>query len=101
MPLVEYEGRTYRLHTIRFKCLRCYTLCETSRTYPDMTSCQCGAVRVDGGISAGANVYGNPLDFEDVSIYRTDTFPNQDLPQEVIKTRHETLRENYRKHCGS
>jgi hypothetical protein len=67
-----------------------------------MAMCECGEVRVDGGISAGANHYGNPWSMEEYSIYRTEDSPKVQLPQEVLTAKHQRLRENmivqYRRH---
>ena len=64
--------------------------------------CQCGHVMVDGGISAGATVNGNPWAMEDYSIYRTENRPKTELSQSVVTERHFRLRENmiaqYRRH---
>ena len=102
MPVIEYEGRTYVLKTIKLKCLKCGTFCQTSKPYPDLSSCECGQVRVDGGISAGATVNGNPWAYEDYSIYRAENRHKTELSQYVITEKHQTLRENmiaqYRRH---
>ena len=92
MPAIEYEGRTYVLKTIKIKCLKCGTFCETSKSETAM--CKCGHVRVDGGISAGATVNGNPYVYEDYSIYRAENRPKTELSQWVITERHQRLREN-------
>lgn len=93
MPKVTYEGRDYILKTVRYKCLKCRTFCETSKPYPDIAECECGNVRVDGGISIGANIYGSSLTMEDYSIYRTQQRPKRQLPQEVVTQRHERVRQ--------
>lgn len=93
MPTIQYEGRTYVLKTIRLKCLKCNTFCETSKPYPNMEHCDCGLVVVDGGISAGATVNGNSLQMEDYSIYRTEDSPKVQLPQEVVTQHHNRVRQ--------
>lgn len=102
MPAIEYESRTYVLKTIKLKCLKCGTFCQTSNPYPDTAMCECGQVRVDGGISAGATINGNPWAYEDYSIYRAENRPKTELSQYVITEKHQTLRENmiaqYRRH---
>jgi hypothetical protein len=101
MPSIEYEGRTYVLKTIKKKCLKCGTFCETSNPYPDMAKCSCGHVSVDGGISAGATVNGNPWAMEDYSIYRAENRPETELSQDVITQHHNQRRqgmiESYRR----
>lgn len=102
MPVIKHEGRTYVLKTIRLKCLKCHTFCETSKPYPDREHCDCGHVVVDGGISAGATVNGNPFEMEDYSIYRTEESPKVQLPQEIVTQSHDRVRqsmiESYKKH---
>lgn len=102
MPTINHGERTYVLKTIRLKCLKCNTICETSNPYPDTAMCQCGKVRVDGGISAGANVYGNPWAYEDYSIYRAQNRPKTELSQIVVTQNHEKVKqemiENYKRH---
>lgn len=100
MPVIQHEGRNYVLKTIRLKCLKCNTFCQTSK--PDTAMCQCGHVRVDGGISTGGTINGNPLAYEDYSIYRTEDKPKIELPQEIVtqhqyKTR-EAMIESYKRH---
>lgn len=94
MPAIEYEGRTYVLKHIKLMCRKCNTLCETSNPYPDTAMCKCGHVRVDGGISAGATVNGNPWMYEDYSVYRAENRPKTELSQYVITEKHQRLREN-------
>lgn len=102
MPVIEYEGRKYVLKTIQLKCLKCNTLCQTSNCYPDTAMCKCGEVRVDGGISTGATVTGNPWAYEDYSIYRTEDKPKLQLPAEVVLEKHIKVRlnmiESYERH---
>jgi hypothetical protein len=94
MPAIEYEGRTYVLKTIKYKCLKCNTVCETSQPYPNMAKCECGAVGVDGGISMGATVNGNPWAFEDCSIYRAENRPKTELSQWILTEKHQHIRDN-------
>ena len=102
MPEIQYEGRTYVLKTIKYKCLQCNTFCTTSNPYPDMAKCECGAVEVDGGISMGATVNGNPWAYEDYSIYRAENRPKTELSQYVITERHfrcrQSMIESYKRH---
>lgn len=102
MPVIKHEGRTYVLKTLRLKCLKCNSFCETSKPYPDREHCDCGEVGVDGGISAGATVNGNPFQMEDYSIYRTEDAPKLQLPQEIVTQSHDRVRqsmiESYKKH---
>jgi hypothetical protein len=102
MPAIKHDGREYVLKTIKLKCLKCNTFCETSKPYPNIAQCECGHARVDGGISIGANMYGNPWAMEDYSIYRTEDNPKVQLPQVLVTRDHDKVREamldSYRKH---
>jgi hypothetical protein len=94
MPSIQHGERTYVLKTIKMKCLKCGTFCETSNHYPDMAKCECGKVSVDGGISAGATMNGNPWAMEDYSIYRAENRPKTELSQDIVTQKHQQLREN-------
>jgi hypothetical protein len=94
MPAIEYESRTYVLKTLKFMCLKCRNMCVTSNPYPDTVMCKCGAVRIDGGISMGATINGNPWAYEDYSIYRAENRPKTELSHEIITHKHQQLREN-------
>ena len=100
MLTINYEGRTYVLKTMKIKCLKCNTFCETSEHHQIIADCDCCLVRLDGGISMGATVNGNPWAMEDYSIYRTEH--DELLPQEIVTQKHQELRENmikqYRKY---
>ena len=93
MPTLQYEGRTYHLKTLILKCLRCGTVAETSKPYPDHAYCECRKVHIDGGISAGATITGNPWQMEEVSIFRTQDAPKLQLPQEVVTAHHNRVRQ--------
>lgn len=94
MPTINHEGRDYVLKTIKIMCLKCRDLCVTSKPYPDTAMCKCGHVRIDGGISMGSTMNGNPWAMEDYSIYRTEDKPKVELPQEVLTAKHQRLCEN-------
>jgi hypothetical protein len=93
MPIIRHEGRDYYLKTLRFKCLDCWTLCETSvvGNPRSQASCRCGQVNIDGGISLGSTINGNPHRMEDLSVYRTIDVPYLRLPQEAVTARHALL----------
>jgi hypothetical protein len=93
MPAIQHEGRSYVLKTFKMLCLTCHTLCETSKPYPAMASCECGAVSIDGGISMGATVNGEPFAMKDFSIYRTEDKPKVELPQEFVTRSHDQVRQ--------
>lgn len=55
----------------RFKCLLCGTFAESSSPHPrDSAYCKCKAVWLDGGISVGATIHGDPKQMEEMSVYR-------------------------------
>ncbi len=86
MPTIEHDGRVYVLTTLRFRCLLCTTIAESSSTRPhDTVACSCGQLSLDGGITAGGTINGDPRNMEDLSVYRT---PDLQLPQEVVTARH-------------
>ena len=90
------------LKTMKLKCLKCDTVAETSKPYPDHAYCKCRKVHIDGGISIGATITGNPWQMEDLSIFRTQDKPKVQLPQELVTEHHDRLRQNmldsYRKY---
>lgn len=94
MPTLRHEGRIYVLKTLKLKCLKCGTCAETSKPYPNHAYCECRAVHVDGGISMGATVNGNPWQMEDLSIFRTEDKPKVQLPQEAVTAWHDRVRQN-------
>ena len=53
-------------HAVR--CKKCSDTIE-SFTEHDFKYCSCGAVGIDGGISDGNRILGNPSDIENRSIY--------------------------------
>lgn len=89
---MQHEGRSYALITIRFKCLACGTYAESSSSNSrDLASCACGAVGIDGGISLGATLNGNPREMEDQSVFQADD--GTILPQEVVTAAYRRLLE--------
>jgi hypothetical protein len=102
MLIIKHEGRDYVLKTFKVMCLKCRELCVTSNPYPDTAQCICGHVRLDGGISMGATLNGNPWAMEEYSVYRTEDTPQLELPREIITQHHDRIRKNmidsYRKH---
>jgi len=103
MTTIHYDGQTYVLKILRLKCLACKTLAEATSSHPrSSTSCSCGRVSVDGGVSAGATIQGNPWAMEDESVFSTEDTPKVQLPQPVVAERHSRIRagmlESYRSH---
>ncbi len=89
MPEIVYNGRTYALVTVRYTCLLCGTLAESSSTHPhSLVSCSCGELNVDGGIAAGGTITGDPAKMEDLSVYRTRDEPIAELPLSVLAEWH-------------
>ena len=102
MPVIQHESRNYVLKEFRMMCLKCSDLCISSKPYPDTAMCKCGHVRLDGGISMGATLNGNPWAMEDYSIYRTEDKPKLELPRQIVIQHHNKVRqsiiENYKRH---
>jgi hypothetical protein len=93
------------LKTKRLKCLKCGTIAETcvAGDSRSQANCDCGKVNIDGGISMGATINGNPWQMEDLSIFQTEDKPKLQLPQEVVTAAHDRVRQgmvdSYRR-CG-
>lgn len=86
MPVIRHEGRDYVLVILRYKCLLCTTIAESSSTRQHaIVACSCGHLSLDGGITAGGTINGDPRAMEDLSVYRTEDLQ---LPQEVLTARH-------------
>jgi len=68
MPSIVYAGVRYTQTRHALYCKKC---CETieSRHEQDFKYCSCGAVGIDGGISDGNRILGNPSDIEVRSMY--------------------------------
>ena len=50
------------------QCKKCLDIIE-SKSIHDYKECSCGAVAIDGGISEGNTIIGNPADIEDKRLY--------------------------------
>lgn len=80
---------------LRLKCLKCNTIAETSSSHiRARAQCSCGAVDIDGGISMGSTINGNPFFMVNVSIYRTEAQPKLQLPQDVVDAYHARIRDS-------
>lgn len=93
MPVIRHDGRTYVLKVLRYKCLLCTGIAESSSTRSHaLVYCSCGALSVDGGITAGGTVTGDPAKMEDLSVYVAE---DVQLPLSVLAERHARLVSRY------
>jgi hypothetical protein len=68
MPSIVYGGVRYVQTRHAIMCRKCQETIE-SKSLRDFKYCSCGAVGIDGGISAGNRILGNLEDMEDRSVY--------------------------------
>ena len=68
MPSIVYGGMRYTQIRHAIQCRKCLETIESNDIY-DFKYCSCGAVGIDGGISAGNRILGNLSDMEDRSMY--------------------------------
>lgn len=68
MSSIVYGGVKYTQTRHAIQCKKCLDIIE-SKFIHDFKMCSCGAVGVDGGISAGNSIVGNLLDFSNRSMY--------------------------------
>lgn len=68
MPSILYAGVRYHQVRHAVECKKCRDTIESTSIH-DFKTCSCGAVSVDGGISEGNRILGNPSDIEDRSVY--------------------------------
>jgi hypothetical protein len=88
---VVYENRTYRLKVVRLKCLNCESIIQSdSKGHHDIVSCGCCRISIDGGISKGSTINGNPFEMQDLSVYKTDD--DHVLPLQIVTERHEKIK---------
>lgn len=88
MPSFIYEGKRYVLTKAAYQCVLCGTGFETKKNH-GFYDCECGAVRLHGGIRVGAIMSGHPKHCRDVSTWRTEgPRPRERLPQEVLDKLH-------------
>lgn len=85
MPSIVYGGIRYSQVRHAIYCKICSTTIE-SKSQHDFKFCPCGAVGIDGGISAGNRILGKLSDMEERSMYRTVINGKKVwLPQNVIE----------------
>ena len=65
---IMYAGVRYALVRHAIHCKKCLETIESKHSQ-DFKYCACGAVGIDGGISDGNRILGNPSDIDDRSIY--------------------------------
>ena len=68
MPSIVYGGVRYTQTRHAIQCRKCSETIESKHRH-DFKYCSCGAVAIDGGISAGNRILGDLSDIEDRSIY--------------------------------
>jgi hypothetical protein len=68
MPSIVYGGLRYTQTRHAIYCKKCNETLESKHVH-DFKMCSCGAVGIDGGISAGNRILGNRSDMEDRSMY--------------------------------
>lgn len=68
MPSIVYGGLRYTQTRHAIKCKKCLETIESKHVH-DFKLCSCGAVGIDGGISAGNRILGHLSDIEDRSMY--------------------------------
>ena len=68
MASIIYAGVRYTQTRHAIKCRKCLETIESTHQH-DFKYCSCGAVGIDGGISAGNRILGNLTDIEDRSMY--------------------------------
>ena len=68
MPSIEYAGIRYIQTSHAIQCRKCLEIIESKHKH-DFKYCSCGAVGIDGGISAGNRILGNLSDIDNKSMY--------------------------------
>ena len=68
MPSIVYGGVRYTQTRHAIQCRKCSETIESKHRH-DFKYCSCGAVAIDGGISAGNRILGDLSDIEDRSVY--------------------------------
>ena len=84
MSTIVYGGVKYKQTRHAIQCKKCLETIESKHVH-DFKLCSCGAVGIDGGISAGNRLLGNLEDMENRSMYCA-VINNRKmwLPQEVM-----------------
>ena len=68
MPSIMYGGVKYVQTRHAVHCRKCLETIESKHIH-DFKNCSCGSVGIDGGISDGNRILGDPSDIEDRSMY--------------------------------
>jgi len=86
MPSITYAGLRYDMTRHAIYCKKCKETIE-SKSIHDFKFCSCGAVGIDGGISAGNRILGDLSDMESRSMYRAIVDGKKIwLPQDIIES---------------
>lgn len=96
MPSIMHDGKRFVITKAAYQCLLCGDVFETKLSR-GLVSCKCGAASLDGGISAGATVNGDPFQMVDLSVYKTEAQggPQVRLPQEVVTRMYNDFLDKY------
>jgi hypothetical protein len=85
MPSIVYAGVRYTQTRHAIQCTKCLDTIESKHVH-NFKSCSCGAVGIDGGITAGNRILGKLSDMEDRSMYCAIVQTKKVwLPQSVIE----------------
>lgn len=68
MPSIVHDDVRYTQTRHAIQCRKCSEIIESKHMH-DFKYCSCKAVGIDGGISAGNRILGNPSDIEYRSTY--------------------------------
>jgi len=68
MPYIVYGGLRYTQTRHAIHCKKCLEIIESKYVH-DFKQCSCGAVGIDGGLSAGNRILGHLSDIEDRRMY--------------------------------
>ena len=92
MPSILYAGVRYEQIKHAIYCKKCKETIESKYGH-DFKYCSCGAVGIDGGITAGNRILGNISDMEDRSMYTAIINKKKIyLPYDIIKQQFEQLK---------
>lgn len=84
MSSIVYGGMRYTQTRHAVQCKKCLDTIESKHIH-DFKYCSCGAVGIDGGISAGNRIIGNLSNIENRSMYYSIVQKKKIwLPQSII-----------------
>ena len=68
MSYIVYGGVKYTQTRHAIQCKKCLDTIE-SKFIHDYKTCSCGSVGIDGGVTPGNHIIGNPIDINTRSMY--------------------------------